>query len=102
VVVDRLGSGARRRPPVRDARHGQGWTLAVSRQQLRAGPLLAVVNNAGSMGDGFLCDVLLDDTRLEIEVMVLAAVDLGRRASPRMRPMIDRHATPERREAGRG
>jgi len=54
------------------------------------------------MGDGFLCDVLLDDTRLEIEVMVLAAVDLGRRASPRMRPMIDRHATPERREAGRG
>jgi NAD(P)-dependent dehydrogenase (short-subunit alcohol dehydrogenase family) len=44
----------------------------------------ALVNNAGYMNAGRIQDVPLDDARRQLEVMVIAAVDLTRQALPAM------------------
>jgi short-subunit dehydrogenase len=46
--------------------------------------LYALVNNAGFMNAGLLRDISIDDARLQLEGMVLAPLDLARRALPFM------------------
>ena len=46
--------------------------------------LYALVNNAGYLNAGLLRDVGIDDARRQLEVMVLAPLDLAQRALPHM------------------